>query len=273
MQLRVPCQKPQLPPNSVEGLTGCNHSIFIAKAGKWIGTYDSKNNDTDPDRMIRYLQAMSGPFPKPVSRFSDLQALRKEYSSTTAIPVGIFDPVKDAEAFKVYHDYAAARRADGRLFAVVDTSKLEGGLEGLMESVLPELASEVQTPAIVLIKNYADASANVPHLFGGGLHAEDEWTEEGVNDFLERNKHRLLSHYGKETNDKDNQKMGEETLRRRGMPVAHLYLASAHGQAEIMKKVQQAALKMSRKLSFVYHDQADEDGVPGQEVLLFVVLE
>lgn len=54
-QLDVTCEKPLEGQKSVD-MTGCNRSLFVYKAGQSLGNYDSKNNDTDADRLVRYLQ-------------------------------------------------------------------------------------------------------------------------------------------------------------------------------------------------------------------------
>ena len=149
MQMGISCEKP-LTGQKSEAITGCNRSLYVYKSGEFLGTYDSRNNDTDPERLVRYLQvhtqplayshrfswkspartakitstrahsqpsvrqAMAGPFPKRVKQMSDLNTLKKDYELTTVIPVGIFDPAENAEEFDMYTKYAAARRAEGR---------------------------------------------------------------------------------------------------------------------------------------------------------------
>jgi len=182
---------------------------------------------------------MAGPFPKRVKQMSDLNT-----------------------------KYAEARRADGRLFAIVDIRNLTKGLPDFLQSVLPDLATQLTTPAILLIKNFGDdADDEGVHVFGGGVHDEgDDWTDEKISDFLTKFKYRLLGHYGKETGGVSKM-MGETTLNSRGLPVVHLWLDTKVGNELLMSRVRQAAMQLSRRVSFVYHDQAAEEGVPADQVV------
>jgi len=267
-QLDIPCEKP-LTGQKSEHVTGCNRSLYIFKSGEFLGTYDSRNNDTDPERLVRYLQAMAGPFPKRVKQMSDLDTLKKDYELTTVIPVGIFDPAQNAEEFALYTKYAEDRRGEGRLFAIVDVRNLTKGLPEFVGSVLPDLASQLTTPAILLIKNFGDDEDDEGvHVFGGGVHDEgDKWTNEKISDFLSRFKYRLLGHYGKESVTGISKLMGDKTLNSRGLPVVHLWLDTKDGNELLMSRVRQAAMQLSRRVSFVYHDQAAEEGVPADEVV------
>lgn len=166
---------------------------------------------------------------------------------------------------KTIHDQVTGCHQTCRLFAIVDVRNLTNGLSPLLQSVLPDMATQLTTPAILLIKNYgSDADEEVPHVFAGGLRDEtDEWTDDNISDFLTKFKHRLLAHYGKERLGTNGElRMGEKTLNQRGLPVVHLWLDTKIGNELLMTRVRQAAMHLSRKLAFVYHDQAGEEGIP-----------
>ena len=154
-----------------------------------------------------------------------------------------------------------------RLFAIVDIRNLTKGLPDFLQAVLPDLATQLTTPAILLIKNFGDDEDDEGvHVFGGGVHDEgNEWTDEKISDFLTKFKYRLVGHYGKETGGVSKM-MGEQTLNSRALPVVHLWLDTKAGNKLLMSRVRQAAMQLSRRVSFVYHDQAAEDGVPAVQV-------